>query len=78
MRLSLSLLLHNGKNGCCDDTTKVRHSRARTLAFTIMAIVQHGHTLTCRHERRSVFTIGVWTNKPLLWVRKDRHVFRLP
>ncbi|WHZ14965.1 MAG: hypothetical protein OJF52_001805 [Nitrospira sp.] len=43
-----------------------------------MAIVQHAHTLTCQHERRSVFTIGVWTNKPLLWVRKDRHFFRLP
>lgn len=41
--------------------------RARTLTFTIMVLAQLVHALNCRHERRSLFAIGVWTNKPLLW-----------
>ncbi len=41
--------------------------RARTLTFTIMVLAQLAHALNCRNDRRSVFAIGLWTNKPLLW-----------
>lgn len=41
--------------------------RARTLTFTIMVLTQLVHALNCRHDRHSVFTIGLWSNKPLLW-----------
>jgi Ca2+-transporting ATPase len=41
--------------------------RARTLTFTIIVLSQLVHALNCRNNRRSVFAIGVWTNKSLLW-----------
>jgi Ca2+-transporting ATPase len=41
--------------------------RARTLTFTIMVLAQLAHALNCRNDRRSVFAIGLWTNKPLIW-----------
>ena len=40
--------------------------RARTLTFTIVVFSQLVHALNCRNDRRSVFAIGLWTNKPLL------------
>ena len=41
--------------------------RARTVTFTIMVLAQLAHSFNCRSERRSLFAIGLWTNKPLLW-----------
>ncbi|MGQ0667915.1 MAG: cation-translocating P-type ATPase, partial [Nitrospiraceae bacterium] len=41
--------------------------RARTLTFTVMVLMQLAHALNCRNDRRSVFAIGLGTNKPLLW-----------
>lgn len=40
--------------------------RARTLTFTIMVLAQLTHALNCRSDRRSIFSIGLWTNKPLI------------
>ena len=41
--------------------------RARTLTFTIMVLTQLVHALNCRSNRRSVFAIGLGSNKPLIW-----------
>ena len=41
--------------------------RARTIAFTVLVMVQLFHALNCRSDRYSLFTIGWLTNKPLLW-----------
>ncbi len=41
--------------------------RARALTFTILVMVQLFHAFNCRSDRRSLFAIGPWTNKPLLW-----------
>ncbi len=40
--------------------------RARTLTFTVMVLAQLFHALNNRSEDRSIFTLGLWTNKPLL------------
>ncbi|MBM4134324.1 MAG: cation-translocating P-type ATPase [Nitrospira sp.] len=41
--------------------------RARTIAFTVLVMVQLFHALNCRSDRYSLFTIGWLTNKRLLW-----------
>ncbi|MDO8547629.1 MAG: cation-translocating P-type ATPase, partial [Nitrospirales bacterium] len=41
--------------------------RARTLTFTVVVLSQLFHAFNCRSDRRSLFTIGLWTNKPLIW-----------
>ena len=41
--------------------------RARTLAFTVLVMVQLFHALNCRSDRYSLFTLGWLTNQPLLW-----------
>ena len=40
--------------------------RARTLTFTVMVLAQLFHALNNRNEDRSIFALGLWTNKPLL------------
>jgi len=40
--------------------------QARTVAFTVMVIVQLVHAFNCRSERLSLFQVGLWTNRPLL------------
>ena len=40
--------------------------QARTVAFTVMVITQLVHAFNCRSERRSLFDLGPWTNRPLL------------
>ena len=40
--------------------------RARTIAFCVMVISQLFHSFNCRNARRSLFEIGVFTNKKLL------------
>ncbi len=39
---------------------------ARTLTFTVMVLAQLFHALNNRSEDRSIFALGLWTNKPLL------------
>lgn len=41
--------------------------RARTVAFTVMVFAQLFHAFNCRSDRRSVFAIGLTTNRPLIW-----------
>jgi Ca2+-transporting ATPase len=41
--------------------------RARTLTFTVMVFAQLFHAFNCRSDRRSLFAIGLTTNRPLLW-----------
>ena len=41
--------------------------RARTVAFTVLVMIQLFHSFNCRSDRHSLFTIGWLTNKPLLW-----------
>jgi Ca2+-transporting ATPase len=40
--------------------------QARTVAFTVLVIVQLVHAFNCRSERWSLFHVGVATNRPLL------------
>ena len=40
--------------------------RARTVTFTVMVLAQLFHALNNRSEDRSIFALGLWTNKPLL------------
>ena len=40
--------------------------RARTVAFCVMVISQLFHSFNCRSARRSLFQVGVFTNKKLL------------
>ena len=41
--------------------------RARTLTFMTLVGAQLMHSFNCRNQRLSLFTIGFWSNKPLLW-----------
>lgn len=41
--------------------------RARTLTFTVMVFAQLFHAFNCRSDRLSLFTLGLATNRPLLW-----------
>lgn len=40
--------------------------QARTVAFTVLVIVQLMHAFNCRSERWSLFQVGMGTNRPLL------------
>jgi Ca2+-transporting ATPase len=40
---------------------------ARTVAFTVMVFTQLVHAFNCRNERLSLFQLGVWTNRFLVW-----------
>jgi len=42
------------------------HDNWRTMVFTTLTLSQLGHALAVRSERDSLFTIGVFSNKPLL------------
>lgn len=39
---------------------------ARTIAFCVMVVSQLFHSFNCRNQKRSLFEIGVFTNKKLL------------
>ncbi|TKS59487.1 MAG: HAD family hydrolase [Nitrospira sp.] len=41
--------------------------QARTVAFTVMVVVQLVHAFNCRSERWSLFQLGVGTNHALVW-----------
>jgi Ca2+-transporting ATPase len=38
----------------------------QTMVFTILSLSQMGHVLAIRSERQSLFTLGIFSNKPLL------------
>jgi Ca2+-transporting ATPase len=41
--------------------------QARTVAFTVMVVVQLVHGFNCRSERLSLFQLGLGTNRVLVW-----------
>lgn len=41
--------------------------QARTVAFTVMVVAQLVHAFNCRSERLSLFQLGFWTNRSLVW-----------
>jgi len=41
--------------------------QARTVAFTVMVVVQLVHVFNCRSDRLSLFELGVGTNRALVW-----------
>jgi Ca2+-transporting ATPase len=41
--------------------------RARTVTFMVLVGAQLAHAFNCRSDRYSLFTLGLWTNKPLIW-----------
>jgi P-type Ca2+ transporter type 2C len=41
--------------------------QARTVAFTVMVVVQLVHAFNCRSQRWSLFQLGIGTNRMLLW-----------
>ena len=41
-------------------------SHWQTMVFTIVCLTQLGHVLAIRSERESLFTIGIFSNLPLL------------
>jgi Ca2+-transporting ATPase len=38
----------------------------QTMVFTVLTLSQLGHVLAIRSERDSLFTQGLWSNRPLL------------
>ena len=41
--------------------------QARTVAFTVMVVAQLVHAFNCRSERLSLFQVGLFTNRALVW-----------
>jgi Ca2+-transporting ATPase len=38
----------------------------QTIVFTVLTLSQLAHVLVIRSERASLFTLGLWSNRPLL------------
>lgn len=38
----------------------------RTMIFTVLSCLQMGHVLAIRSHRQSLFTMGMWSNRPLV------------
>jgi Ca2+-transporting ATPase len=45
---------------------KTGHVNWQTMVFTVLCLSQMGHVLAIRSERESLFSTGIFTNKPLL------------
>ncbi len=45
---------------------KTGHAHWQTMVFTVLCLTQLGHVLAIRSERESLFTMGLFSNKPLL------------
>jgi len=45
---------------------KTGHAHWQTMVFTVLCLSQFGHVLAIRSEKESLFTQGVFSNKPLL------------
>lgn len=39
----------------------------RTMVFTVLVFTQMGHVLAIRSDRESLFSLGLFTNRPLFW-----------
>jgi Ca2+-transporting ATPase len=42
-------------------------SKWQTMAFSVLCLSQLGHVLAIRSEKESLFKIGIFSNKPMLW-----------
>lgn len=42
------------------------HAHWQTMVFTVLCLTQFGHVLAIRSEKKSLFTIGIFSNKYLL------------
>ena len=42
-------------------------TQARTVAFTVLVVAQLFHAFNCRSDRQSIFSLGVFTNRSLVW-----------
>jgi Ca2+-transporting ATPase len=56
---------------------KTGHAHWQTMVFTVLCLTQLGHALAIRSERESLFTIGLFSNKPLLGAVALSFVFQL-
>lgn len=45
---------------------KTGHAHWQTMVFTVLCLSQMGHVLAIRSERESLFSMGIFSNKPLL------------
>ncbi len=45
---------------------KTGHAHWQTMVFTVLCLSQMGHVLAIRSERKSLFSLGLLSNKPLL------------
>jgi Ca2+-transporting ATPase len=45
---------------------KTGHAHWQTMVFTVLCLTQLGHVLAIRSEKKSLFTIGLFSNKYLL------------
>ncbi len=45
---------------------KTEHAHWQTMVFTVLCLSQMGHVLAVRSERKSLFSLGLLSNKPLL------------
>jgi len=45
---------------------KTGHAHWQTMVFTVLCLIQLGHVLAIRSEKKSLFTIGLFSNKYLL------------
>ncbi|HWR73034.1 MAG TPA: cation-translocating P-type ATPase, partial [Nitrospirota bacterium] len=45
---------------------KTGHAHWQTMVFTVLCLSQMGHVLAIRSERESIFTQGLFSNKPLV------------
>ena len=41
------------------------HTNWQTMVFTVLCLSQMGHVLAIRSEKESLFSLGLYTNKPL-------------
>ncbi len=44
---------------------KTGHTNWQTMVFTVLCLSQMGHVLAIRSEKESLFSLGLYTNKPL-------------
>jgi Ca2+-transporting ATPase len=51
--------------------------RSRTVTFTVLVLAQLAHAFNCRSDRHSLVTLGIVTNKPLLWAAAGSALLQL-
>lgn len=50
-----------------EELKEILLERARTMGFVVLAFSQNFHSFSCRNQAESLFKIGVFTNKALIW-----------